>query len=145
MRPPSVGLAPAGAGSGLAPGREQLVLANAYRSWKKERGEGLVEDRDLIQRAAENRPEGVPNGARAGNLDDAQGTSSVVQLTRSDVKAVMVTQRLAECGKVRRQAGKWIHQRRGADTDPKPKSVSRLYPPDSRLPGTSLRIGSRVA
>ena len=127
------------------PGREQLVLANARRSGKEERCKGLVEDRDFVLRAAENRPEGVANGALAGNLDDAQGASGVVQLTRSDAKAVMVTQRLAECGKVRRQTGKWIHQRRGADTDPKPKSVSRLYQPDSRLAGTSLRIGSRAA
>ena len=41
---------------------------------------------------------------------------------------------------------KGIHQRRGADTEPNPKSVSRPYPPDSRVRGhvAQNRIERRV-
>jgi hypothetical protein len=39
---------------------------------------------------------------------------------------VVTAQPLAEGGEIFRQAGEWVHQRRGADTEPTPKSVSRL-------------------
>ena len=87
----------------------------------------------------------VANGALVGEIHDVERTSGVVQLARPDAEAMLAAQRLAECGEILRQAGEWVHQRRGADTEPNPKSVSRLYPPDSRSAGTSPRMGSSAA
>ena len=52
-----------------------------------------------------------------------------LQLAGPDAEAMLAAQRVAECGEILRQAGEGVHQRRGADTEPNPKSVSRLYPP----------------
>ena len=132
-------------GPGLSPRGGQLILRNTRRSGKEEPRERRVEDRDVVQRAGENGPKGVANGALVGEIHDVERTSGVVQLARPDAKAMVAAQRLAECGEILRQAGEWVHQRRGADTEPNPKSVSRLYPPDSRFAGTSPRMGSSAA
>ena len=142
---PGVRCAAVGVRPGLSPRGRHLILPNTGGAGKEELRERRVEDRDLVQRAAENGPEGVANRALVGEIDDVERTSGVVQLARPDAKAMVAAQRLAECGEILRQAGEGVHQRRGADTEPNPKSVSRLYPPDSRFAGTSPRMGSSAA
>ena len=102
------------------------IVPNTGGAGKEELRERRVEDRDLVQRAAENGPKGVANRALVGEIHDVERTRGVVQLARPDVKAMVAAQRLAECGEILRQAGEGVHQRRGADTEPNPKSVSRL-------------------
>ena len=87
----------------------------------------------------------MADGTLAGEIDDVQRPNGVAQFARPDVKAMVPAQQLAECGEILREAREGVHQRFCADTEPNPKSVSRLYPPDSRLAGTSPRMGSTVA
>ena len=144
-RVPEVGFAAVGARPELAPRRGQLILPKTLGAGKEELRERGVECRDLVQRAAEDGPKGVANNGFVGEIHDVERTGGVVQLARPDAEAMVAAQRLAEGGEILRQAGEGIHQRRGADTEPNPKSVSRLYPPDSRAAGPSPRIGSRAA
>ena len=68
----------------------------------------------------------MANGALVGEIDDLERARRVVQLAGPDAKPMVAAQRVAEGGEVLRQAGERVHQPRGADTEPKPKSVSRL-------------------
>src|SRR4029450_9656174 len=140
-----VRFAAVGIGPGLPARRRQLIVRNTCRRGKEEPRERGVEYGDVVHCAGENGSKGVADGALVGEIDNVEHTSGVLQFSWPDAKAVLAAQRLAECGEILRQAGEWIHQRRGADTEPMPKSVSRLYPPDSRFAGTSPRNGSSAA
>ena len=112
------------------------------RAGEKEISKRLIEDCRVVECAAQSGPKGVPNRVLVGEVHDLERARSVVQLTRADAETMIATQDRAECDQILWQAGKWIHQRRGVETDPNPKSVSRLWPPDSSAPGAPSRIGS---
>ena len=125
-RGPGVRFSAVGIRPGLSPRGGHLILLKTRRAGKEELRERRVEDRHLVQRAGENGAKSVANGALVGEIHDVERTSGVVQFAGPDAEAVVTAQHLAECGEILRQAGEGIHQRRGADTEPKPKSVSRL-------------------
>ena len=78
-------------------------------------------------------------------IHDLERARRVVQLAGADAEAMIAAQDRAERDQVLGQAGKGVHQRRGVETDPNPKSVSRLWPPDSSAAGAPPRIGSSAA
>jgi hypothetical protein len=121
VRFPAVGIRP-----GLSPRGGHLILPKTFRAWKEELRERRVENRYLVKRAGKNGAKSVANGALVGEIHDVKRTSGVVQFAGPVAEAVVTAQQLAECGEIFRQAGERVHQRRGADTEPKPKSVSRL-------------------
>jgi len=127
------------------PRRRYLVLLGTGGAGKEERRERRVENRGVVPSAAENGPKGVANGALVGKIHDIERTRGVVHLAGPDVKTMAAAQPVAEGGQVLRQAGEAVHQRRGADTEPNPKSVSRLRPPGARRAGASPRTGSSAA
>ena len=100
---------------------------------------------DLVQRAGENGPKDVTDGALVREVHEVERASGVVQFAGADAEAVIAAQRRAKGREIFRQAAERVHQGRGAETDPKPKSVSRLYPPDSRAAGAPPRTGSSAA
>ena len=67
------------------------------------------------------------------------------KLARADAKPPIAAQPRAERDQVLGQARKGVHQRRGAETEPNPKSVSSVYPPDSGVVGGFPRMVSSVA
>ncbi len=138
-------LAAVGVRRGLAACRRDLVLTNTGRAGKHEISKRLVEDRRVAACAAQNGPKGVANGVLVGQIHDLERARRVVQLARADAETMIATQDRAEGGQILGQAGKGVHQRRGVETDPKPKSVSGLGPPDSTAPRGPSRIGSRAA
>ena len=119
-------LAAVGVRPGLAARGGHLVLTDTGRTGKHEIGERLVEDRRVVERAAQNRPKRVANRTLVGQIHDLERARRVVQLAGADAEAMVAAQHRAEGDQILRQAGEGIHQRRGVDTDPKPKSVSRL-------------------
>jgi hypothetical protein len=125
-RRPGVRFAVVGAAPPFSPRGGRVILWKTFRAGEEEPRERGVEDTDVVQRAGENGPKGVANGAHVRETHDVDRTSRVVQLARPDAEAMIAAQRLAECGEIVRQAGEGVHQRRGADTEPNPKSVSRL-------------------
>jgi hypothetical protein len=140
----NVRCAAAGVRPRLPPRGGHPILADTGGVGKEEPRERGVEDRDVVQRTAENGPEGVPDGALVGEIHDLERASGVVQLARPNPETVMTAKGLAECGEILRQARERVHQRRGTETEPNPKSLSRLSPPDARLAATSRRMGSRA-
>ena len=68
----------------------------------------------------------MADDALVGEIHDVERASGVVQFAGPDAESMLASQRLTERGEVLRQAGEGVHQRRGADTEPNPKSVSRL-------------------
>ena len=139
-------LAPVGVRSGLAAGGRHLVPRHAGRAREKEIGKRLVEHRHVVARAAQNGPKGVANRALVGQIHDLERARRVVQLTRTDAETVIAAQQRAERDQVLGQAAQTgTSARRGVETEPNPKSVSRLWPPDSSGPGASSRIGSSAA
>ena len=121
-----VGFAAVCAGLRLPPRGGHLILWNARGAGKEELRERRVEGRDVVQRARKDRPKRVADDALVGEIHDVERASGVVQLAGPDAEAMLASQRLTERGEVLRQAGEGVHQRRGADTEPNPKSVSRL-------------------
>jgi hypothetical protein len=81
-----------GIASWLPPGGRHLILSTTRGAGKKELRERLVEARDVVQRAGENRPKGVANGALVGDIHHVERTSGVTELARPDVKAMLAAQ-----------------------------------------------------
>ena len=67
----------------------------------------------------------MAHGALVGEIGDLERARGVVRLARPDGEAVVVAQERAERDQIFRKTPERIHQPRGADTDPNPKSVSR--------------------
>ena len=109
----------------LACGR-RLIPPKRFGIGEEESRERRVEHQDVIQCAAKDRSKRVTNGALAGEIHDVERARGIVQLAGPDVKTMPAAQRLRECGEILRQGGEGVRHRRGAETEPKPKSVSRL-------------------
>jgi hypothetical protein len=142
MRGPRADVAAIITGPRLRTRQEPLIPLGSHRGRKEELRKCGVKDGDVLQRAAENRAEGVANGALVDEIDDVERARGVVQLAGPDVEVMLQAQRLTECREILGQAGEGVHQRL---VEPNPKSVSRLYPPDARLADASPSIGSSAA
>jgi hypothetical protein len=92
----------------------------------KERLKRAVEDPDVVDRAAQNGTQRVPDGALVGDGGHLERVCRVVELSRSDTKPVLATEYGAERGQVLWQARERVHHEPGRDTEPNPKSVSTL-------------------
>src|SRR2546422_2826688 len=129
----------------LAACGRKVRLRYARRSWKKELGERLVEDRHIAERSTQNGPKGVAHRAFVGQIDDLERARRVVDLTGADAERVDMTQESAERDQIVGKRAERVHQRRGVETEPTPKSVLSAYPPDSEAIGAPARIGSSSA
>jgi hypothetical protein len=120
------GVTTVGVGAGLPHCRRPLVLAETRGAGQEELRERRVEDRRLIQSAGEYWPTRVTDGALVSEIHEAKRASRVVQFFRADAEAMIAAKRRAEGREIFRQTAERVHQERGVDTDPNPKSVSRL-------------------
>src|SRR5262245_28436643 len=105
----------------------------------KEPIERLIEDLRLFEPSRQHRSKHVADSALASQLGQPERARCVLQLAWPDPEAILAPKQRAERGEVFRQACERVGHRRGVDTDPRPKSVSRLRPP-----GSSERVSSNT-
>ena len=110
-----------------------------------------IESADVRERGGQNRPKRVAYITFVANLGKLQRPGGLLQLERSDEKAMIAPQRRAKGGEILRKAREGISHRCGVETEPSPKSVSRLWPPGfqaaplSRIGASASRCASRTA
>lgn len=119
--------------------QRRLRLRYTYWPWEEEPCECLIEDADVVKRPAQNGSERVAHGELVGEVHDLKRSRSVVQFAGTNLESILAAQEVAECDQIPRKAAERVHQERGVETEPKPKSATTR---DSTWVGATARTGS---
>ena len=114
----------------LAPGSRRVAATSSF-PWLATPGKKNSANAASNPRTSSDVPLRIGRSASRTARSSARSTSSSARAASCSSPGPMrkrcaAAQHVAERGEVLGQAGEGVHQRRGADTDPNPKSVSRL-------------------